>query len=198
MFVVETWKAGLVTKLVADGREFPISSDAWEAWKEAAEPFELPDDVLRRVLGVPTNPVAAVKPAAARSSSAPVDNANARTTRSSRSRRRGANSGQKRSRIPSDLLLPEGAYELPILEALSAAGGRRPTREVVEDVGRALSDRLTEADREPLDDGGPRWENRVQFARLRLVKAGFMKADSPRGVWEISSAGEERLKEGKA
>jgi restriction endonuclease Mrr len=96
------------------------------------------------------------------------------------------------------LLLPEGEYELPILQALSATGGRRPTREVVEEVGRVLNDRLTEADREPIRDGGLRWQNRVQFARLRMVKAGFMKSDSPRGVWEISAAGEERLKEGKA
>jgi restriction system protein len=79
---------------------------------------------------------------------------------------------------------------------LSAAGGRRPTREVVDEVGRVLDDRLMELDREPIQDGGPpRWQNRVQFTRLRLVKSGFMKADSPRGVWEISPKGEERLKE---
>jgi Mrr N-terminal domain len=186
-------------KLLADGREFAISSDAWDAWKEAAEPFELPDDVLRRVLRMPTNAMAAVKPAAARSSVTRVTEAKTRTTSSSRSSPREATSGRKRSRIPSDLVLPEGEYELPILEALSAAGGRRPTREVVEEVGRVLSDRLTEADREPIQDGGsPRWQNRVQFARLRLVKGGYMKADSPRGVWEISPAGEERLNEGKA
>jgi hypothetical protein len=186
-------------KLLADGREFQISSDAWDAWKEAAEPFELPDDVLRRVLGVRTNRASAVKPAAATSAAVPVAEASTPTTRSSRAGRRGAKSGQKRSRIASDLLLPEGEYERPILEALSATGGRRPTREVVEEVGRVLSGRLTEADREPIHDhGSPRWQNRVQFARLRLVKAGFMKAESPRGVWEISPAGEERLKERKA
>jgi hypothetical protein len=180
-------------KLLADGREFPISSDAWDAWKEAAKPFELPDDVLRRVLGVRMKSVAAV--ATAPAASAP-DSA-ARTTRPSRSGRRREKSGQKRSRVPSELLLPESQYELPILQALSATGGRRPTREVVEEVGRVLNGRLTEVDREPIRDGGPpRWQNRVQFARLRLVKAGLMKGDSPRGVWEISPAGEERLKEG--
>src|SRR5437764_1340322 len=132
-------------KLLADGREFPISSDAWDALKEAAEPFELPDEVLRRVLGVPTNAVAAVE-----STSASAAGATTRTTRSFRSGRRGAKSDGKRSRIPSDLLLPEGEYEVPILEALSATGGRRPTREVVEEVGRVLNGRLTDADREPI------------------------------------------------
>src|SRR3954447_6316469 len=152
-------------KLLADGREFPISSDAWDAWKEAAKPFELPDDVLRRVLGVTTNPVAALEPPAARPAPAPMAESNTRTIRSSGSSRPGTKAGKKRSRIPSDLLLPEGEYELPILEALSATGGRRPTREVVEEVGRFLDVRLTEAAREPIRDGGsPRWENRVQFA----------------------------------
>jgi hypothetical protein len=120
-------------------------------------------------------------------------------TTSAQASRRAPKAGQKRSRIASDLVLPEGEYELPILEALTASGGRRPTREVVEEVGRVLGDRLTDADREPIQDGGsPRWQNRVQFARLRLVKAGLMKADSPRGVWEISPAGEQRVKENAA
>lgn len=181
-------------KLLADGREFPISSDAWDAWKEAAEPFELPDEVLRRVLGVRATSAAAVT---ASSHAAAVPGRNVQTAGSSRTARRSLKSGSKRSRVPSDLLLPETEYEFPILQALSATGGRRPTREVVEEVGRVLDDRLTEVDREPVRDGGPpRWQNRVQFARLRLVKAGFMQDNSPRGVWEISSAGEQRLKEG--
>jgi hypothetical protein len=182
-------------KLLADGREFVISSDAWDAWKEAAEPFELPDDVLRRVLGVITSMV--TPEMAATTNPASLTEAKTRSARSSPSPRRSKNSGAKRSRVPSDLLLPESEYEVPILEALAKTGGRRPTREVVEEVGRVLDGRLTTVDHEPIRDGGPpRWQNRAQFARLRLVKAGLMNADSPRGVWEISPAGEERLKEG--
>ena len=182
-------------KLLADGREFVISSDAWDAWREAAEPFELPDDVLRRVLGITTR--VAAPETAATTTTASVTETKTRSAKSSRSPRRPQKSGAKRSRVASDLLLPEGDYEVPILQALAETGGRRPTREVVEAVGRVLDGSLTDVDHEPIRDGGPpRWQNRVQFARLRLVKAGLMNADSPRGVWEISPAGEERLKEG--
>lgn len=181
-------------KLLANGREFPISDEAWNAWKDAAEPFELPNDVLVRVLGVRRKAEGA---AGTVPTGLSVVEAKSRTAGSIRTPRRSQKSGSKRSRVASELLLPESEYELPILQALSETGGRRPTSEVVEQVGRVLSGRLTVADREPLrDEGPPRWRNRVQFARLRLVKAGLMKSDSPRGVWEISMAGEERLKEG--
>jgi hypothetical protein len=183
-------------KLLADGREFAISADAWDAWKEAAEPFELPDDVLRRVLGVGAMRHATPSSTTATLAATSAVDAPAHSATPPRSARRAHKPGAKRSRVPSNLLLPESEYELPILQALAASDGRRPTREVVEDVGRALDGRLTEVDREPMRDGEPpRWQNRVQFARLRLVKAGLMKPDSPRGVWEISSLGEQRLQE---
>jgi hypothetical protein len=185
-------------KLLADGREFAISSDAWDAWKEAAEPFELPDDVLQRVLRVRNRAdhSASVQTTAATAS---VSETKARSAKPSRSERRSQKSDTKRSRVASNLLLPESEYEIPILQALSEAGGRLPTREVVEHVGRVLDGRLTDVDREMMRDAGPpRWQNRVQFARLRLVKAGLMNADSPRGVWEISPAGKKRLEEGKS
>ena len=182
-------------KLLADGREFAISSEAWHAWKDAAEPFELPDDVLQRVLGV-RNRAAGPETAETTSVTASVAETKTRSSKPSRSERRSQPSGTKRSRVASDLLLPEGEYEAPILQTLSEAGGRRPTREVVEEVGRILDGRLTDVDRELMRESGPpRWQNRVQFARLRLVKAGLMKSDSPRGVWEISPTGEKRLKE---
>lgn len=181
-------------KLLADGREFPISVDAWDAWKQAAEPFELPEDVLRRVLGVTTSPVWP-EPPNAEAPSAGSDGP-ARAPRARRAGHLPQKTGSKRSRVASDLLLPESEYELPILRALVASGGRGPTREVVNEVGRELGGRLTEADREPMRDGeAPRWQNRVQFARLRLVRAGLMKENSPRGVWEISPSGKQRLAE---
>lgn len=182
-------------KLLADGREFAISSAAWDAWRGAAEPFELPDDVLRRLLGVTTQMAAPEEAGAIAAAS--VAETKTRPSKSSRSARHSQGSGGKRSRVASDLLLPESEYEVPILQALAETGGRRPTREVVHAVGSVLDGRLTDVDHEPIRDGGPpRWQNRVQFARLRLVKAGLMNADSPRGVWEISPAGETRLKEG--
>ena len=74
------------------------------------------------------------------------------------------------------------------------AGARRepeqlPAREVTMRVGELVDDRLTDLDREQLESGAIRWENRVQFARLRLVDRGLLKKGSPRGVWEISDEG---------
>jgi hypothetical protein len=64
---------------------------------------------------------------------------------------------------------------------------------VIEDVGAALSGRLTEADRKVLASGMIRWKNRVQFVRLRLVQAGLVVEGSPRGIWEITPEGRDRI-----
>jgi hypothetical protein len=50
---------------------------------------------------------------------------------------------------------------------------------------------LKKVDFEPLasDKEMPRWRNTAQWARNTMVKDGLLKADSPRGVWEISDAG---------
>jgi hypothetical protein len=56
-----------------------------------------------------------------------------------------------------------------------------------------LDGKLTPSDHEALDSGEVRWRNRAQFVRLSLIKKGDMKTASPRGVWEISVQGSERL-----
>jgi len=66
---------------------------------------------------------------------------------------------------------------------------------VIAQVEKELGSRLTETDREKLSSGGVRWQNRVQFVRLRLIKQGDMVGGSPRGVWEISESGRKRLAE---
>jgi hypothetical protein len=106
-------------------------------------------------------------------------------------------SGRRRvrgNRAPAGSLLPESEYELPILQALVESGGRAPTREVVERVGELVADKLTELDKENLSSGDVRWENRVQFTRLRMIEEGLLKKGSPRGTWEIGPAGEDLVK----
>jgi restriction system protein len=34
-----------------------------------------------------------------------------------------------------------------------------------------------------------RWKNRVMWRRYVLVKQGLLKADSPRGIWELTKEG---------
>lgn len=169
--------------LIADGREFKIHQDVWLEWRRLADPFETPDDVLRRVLEVGRMPHDS-------DTATRVDGESPTPLAPPKAKKK-----RRRTRASSDSILAETEYELPMLSVLESNGGRMPTREVIEAVGKIVDSKLTPVDREPLREGGPpRWHNRVQFTRLRLVKAGLMKPDSPRGVWEISADGEKRVK----
>jgi hypothetical protein len=84
-------------------------------------------------------------------------------------------------------------YEIPVLRVLAERGGSAFRFEVAEAVGAMLADELTVLDREPLQGGEVRWENRLGFVRLRAIERGEMRADSRRGVWELTEAGVARL-----
>ena len=71
--------------------------------------------------------------------------------------------------------------------------GSAPARDVIRAVGEIVNGRLTELDREKLHNGGERWQNRVQFTRLRMRERGLIKSGSPRGLWELSDVGAEKL-----
>jgi integrase len=85
------------------------------------------------------------------------------------------------------------AYELPILRALREQGGTARRGEVRAAVLSEVAGLLGEFDRQPLPSGEPRWEARFDKARAKLLAAGCLRADSPRGVWELAGAGMERL-----
>ncbi len=155
-------------------RTIEIDDDVMTALKAEAEPFaDTPNSVLRRVLGLHKASPTTVGAGKARS------NADAE----------GPAEGNP-ARARAGTILPEEEYMLPLLEALRQHGGRAPAREVVEEVGQRLADRLTTLDKEIVRSGGVRWRNRVQFARLRLIDRGFLKKNSPRGLWEITKEGE--------
>jgi hypothetical protein len=143
--------------------------EVFDVIKKHAEPFvDTPNTVLRRLLGI--------DPA----KSLPVPT--------------GEKANRQRGRAAPGTLLPESEYEIPILRYLEERGGRAPSREVVEAVGEALDGKLTELDKQPLKSGDIRWENRAAFVRLRLVERGELVKKSPRGTWEISDRGRERLR----
>jgi hypothetical protein len=144
-----------------------IDGEVFAAISAMARPFEdrAPNDVLRRLVGLdPGEP-------AARFPSAP------------------GVGGLRRGKA-----LPLSEYELPLLRYLVEQGGQAPTREVIKAVGEALDDRITEHDRGLLSSGKIRWENRVQFSRLRLAERDEISRNSPVGVWEITDKGADRVR----
>lgn len=196
-----------------------ISEDTYEHLKQHAEPFtDTPDSVIRRLLGLDAEDIGDVDPDIAEapeqvevSASPRVDGADrmgdavapngavkrhrspgATGVARSRGRRSAA---QRPPRAPRGALLAEDAYEIPILQVLTEHGGRAGKNEVLDALESRLGDRLTELDRTPIASGEVRWRNRAQFVRLRLVERGELKRGSPRGIWELSHAGDARLRE---
>lgn len=104
---------------------------------------------------------------------------------------------RKGKRFPRGRRTPEEAFRRPILEALVELGGSAPLREVLKRVEGKMASTLTPHDREPLpsDPKTLRWKNTAQWCRNTLVREGLMKGDSPHGLWEISEAGREWLRQ---
>ncbi len=187
-------------------RSIQVDAEVYDCLKESAEPFvDSPNSVLRRLLGLDPSGSDAVDPT-------DVDRADGVdhvTTPSSakkasdagttgRNKPRSKRASKKRSRAPAGSTLPEEAYEMPLLESLVAAGGSGAARDIVKAVGERVDPQLTNIDREPLKSGAIRWENRIQFVRLKLIERGWLERNTPRGTWAISSDGRAQLKGGAA
>ncbi len=170
-----------------------LDEDIYEYLKSEAEPFtDTPNTVLRRLLHLDGASEADAQQRGG-------DGAAPRREAGSRAKKRGGTrKSTGRTRAASGTLLPEQRYELPLLRALIEAGGEAPYREVLESVGRALSDEFMPADHETLASGSVRWHSRLQFVRLRLVERGEMDREAPRGIWRITEAGRQAALNGSA
>jgi Mrr N-terminal domain len=163
--------------------QIDVDDDVLNVLKQHAEPFvDTPNSVLRRLLGIDQTQSSEQR-AAGTTTARPVQP------------RRAARSTPRRQRAAAGSLLPEERYELPLLRALIDLGGRAPYRDVMEAVGKQLEDELTPLDKDTLKSGGIRWQNRLQFVRLRLIERGLLDRDSPRGVWGITDNGRAAVKE---
>jgi predicted transcriptional regulator len=160
-----------------------IEDDVLEMLKELAEPFvDTPSSVIRRALE------------AGGSANGRAGQAAAAAAVSHGRRKRGRRAPKRTApRAQPGTILADNAYELPLLAVLDEHGGRVPTSEALEALGERLRDKLMPADFEELSTGDVRWRNRAQFVRLHLIKSGDMKPDSPRGMWEITDQGRDRL-----
>jgi len=99
---------------------------------------------------------------------------------------------RRRERAARGELTPEAEYDLPILEALVEMGGGGSKQQVLEKVYAKLRNRLTRKDLEMTPSGTEvRWNNRAAWGRFQLIRKGYLKKGSPRGIWEITDAGRE-------
>ena len=99
-------------------------------------------------------------------------------------------------RLGRGLRTREDRFYRPILQVLASMGGSGKVAEVLERVGEAMKGLLRDVDHQPLGSSPDmlRWRNTAQWARNSMVHEGLLKADSPRGVWEISDKGRALLK----
>jgi restriction system protein len=86
-------------------------------------------------------------------------------------------------------------YDKPILEALVELGGRGSTDQVLRIVHSKMQPLLKPPDYDLVSGGEERWRNTARWRRNTLVKNGFLRANSPWGIWEITDAGKARLKQ---
>ena len=145
-----------------------ISESTWERMKRYARPFEdSPEDIVK--LGLD-----ALDKQAGRSQ-APA----ARLPKVTGRPRKGA----------TGVKLPQKAFRDPLLRLLYELGGSGGLRELQEKLLPLVRDRLGEADFAIVSTGEPRWWNATCWERSELVKEGLLRADSPRGRWELSDKG---------
>jgi len=108
-------------------------------------------------------------------------------------------SNQSRKRLKRGEKTPQGAYEKPILQALVQLGGSGTADSVLSIVEEQMKALLRPVDLAPTSPGRDlRWRNTAKWARNKLKEEGLIKADSPRGIWEISEKGREYLKQVEA
>jgi hypothetical protein len=106
-----------------------------------------------------------------------------------------------KERVKKGEIIPQAEYKLPIIESLVEMGGSGRMSNVLDRVYGKIKDRLRQKDFEMLASGTAiRWKNRAQWERQKLKSEGYLKKDSPRGIWEITDEGRklyERLKQRK-
>jgi hypothetical protein len=164
-----------------------VDHEVYTFLQQQAKPFvDTPNSVLRHLLKLEPSGEEQ-KPSADRPRTLSRVKIRSRSVRGPRGRKRGSS-----QRAPAGTLLAEKEYIAPILSALAERGGSASAREIVQAVGESLRERLTATDQERLSSGAIRWQNRVQFVRLRLIQEGLLAKDAPRGTWSLTDAGRAR------
>jgi hypothetical protein len=86
--------------------------------------------------------------------------------------------------------LPQKEFRAPLLLTLNKLGGSARLNEVREEMYPLVEKRLSAEDHVVMVTGEPRWWNATCWERSALVKEGYLRSNSPRGVWELSGQGQ--------
>ena len=93
-------------------------------------------------------------------------------------------------------ITPELLYQFLVLNILIKAGGRAERYRVLDTIKRDYKYFLSGKDLSEYQSGhGERWKNHISFAREHLKETGYLRKDSPRGLWEITDEGRKKYNE---
>ncbi|MGH7073600.1 MAG: winged helix-turn-helix domain-containing protein [Stellaceae bacterium] len=144
-----------------------VSDETWKRLKMFAKPLEdTADDVVKRALDA-----LEARQAPSDSISKSLDRLVARGK---------SRAGEK---------LPQKEFRIPLIETVFELGGRADVRNVREVMERKMAVRLRAGDYQLVSSGDPRWWNAICWERADLVREGFFKDSSERGIWELSVRG---------
>ena len=85
--------------------------------------------------------------------------------------------------------LPQKEFRQPLLEAIYEMGGSARTEDLRSVMEQRMKPRLLPGDLVQVSSGDERWWNAICWERNDLVKEGYLRDNSPRGVWELSDIG---------
>ena len=85
--------------------------------------------------------------------------------------------------------LPEETVREPLMDVIYERGGSASGREVYPALRERVKRYMTPGDFDRISAGDDRWRSTVKSAREDLVQEGYLRDDSPRGVWALSDAG---------
>lgn len=98
--------------------------------------------------------------------------------------------------VDNSKITPELLYQFFILKVLIELGGSGERCRVLNKIKRDYKTLLTKKDLEDYESGhGERWKNHISFTRQHLKEQGYLRSDSPYGLWEITDEGREKYKE---
>ena len=157
-----------------------ISDKSWERLKAWAEPLEdSADDALKKVLEAAEYH----REAQGRKSHRPAPRPTLRSARNPAVVAGLRAAGLKHAK------LPQREFREPLLKVICDFGGSAQMRDVLPILKERIGSRLLPGDFEHVSTGEERWWNAACWERSELVKEGYLRDDSPRGVWALSEKG---------